>query len=186
MTNPEHGPASGESKEKLSTRDLERAPEILDKKVEKSNESKEEAERSIETARHEADREAVSGREVSRGEHKQKANEQSGPAFHSRQASYKHTMKRVQSEMTAPERAFSKVIHNKVVERVSDAVGSTVARPDAILSGSIFAFLSVLALYLTAKYYGFSLQGSETIIAFILGWAAGIVFDLLRALFKRR
>jgi hypothetical protein len=89
----------------------------------------------------------------------------------------------VQNEMSAPARAFSKVIHNPAVERISDAVGSTVARPDAILSGSACACIVVLGLYLFAKYYGFSLTGFETIGAFIAGWSLGIVFDFLRRLF---
>jgi len=184
MSNPEHEPIGIEhGGERISSRDLERAPEILDKKTEKAPESKEESERNVEKARTEADREAISGREVSRGEHKQKNNDSSEPVHQSREASYKHTMKRVQAELSSPERTFSKVIHNKTVERVSDAVGSTVARPDAILSGSIFAFILVLGLYLMAKYYGFSLSGFETIAAFVIGWALGILFDFLRAAF---
>ena len=95
-------------------------------------------------------------------------------------ANYKHTMKEVRKELPPASRAFSKFIHNKAVERVSDAVGSTVARPNAILTGSIAAFVFTLGIFLLARYYGYPLSGTETIAAFALGWMVGLLADYLR------
>lgn len=95
---------------------------------------------------------------------------------------YKQTMQHVQSEMSPLGRTFSKVIHSPVVETTSDAVGKTIARPNAILAGSFTAFVVTLALYGLAQYMGFPLSGFEMIGAFIVGWAAGILFDFLRAM----
>lgn len=159
----------------------EHAPEIIDKKAEVSAESKEEHEKNIEKARSEAEQEAIAGREAAPGEHKTHDDGAAPLPHRNRKESYEHTMKNVQSEMSAPARAFSKVIHNPIVERTSEVVGATVARPDAILSGSVFACLLVLGLYVLARYNGFALSGFETIGAFVVGWAIGIVFDLLRA-----
>ena len=39
------------------------------------------------------------------------------------EASYKKTLENVQDQLSAPSRAFSKVIHNPVVEKTSDAIG---------------------------------------------------------------
>lgn len=97
-----------------------------------------------------------------------------------RTASYKKTMKQVESELSPIDRAFSKFIHNKAVERVSDVVGATVARPNAILVGSITAFVFTLAIFLVARYYGYPLSGTETIAAFGLGWLVGLLFDYLK------
>ena len=97
-------------------------------------------------------------------------------------ASYKKTMNEAQAHMKPAERTFSKVIHNPVVEKTSEAVGATVARPNAILAGSVTAFLFTLVLYVFAKYYGYPLKGSETIAAFILGWVVGLLFDYLRVM----
>lgn len=102
-----------------------------------------------------------------------------------REQSFNRTMTHIQGELPKNERAFSKLIHNPAIEKVSDVVGATIARPDSILSGSIFSFVAVLALYLIANYTGFSLSGFETIGAFILGWLFGIIFDLVRGLFKK-
>lgn len=99
-----------------------------------------------------------------------------------RSASYKRTMTHIQSEMPAPSRTFSKVIHNKAVEQTSEVVGATIARPNAILAGAVFAFIFTLATYLVAKHYGYQLSGFETIGSFILGWIAGLLFDFFRVM----
>ena len=93
---------------------------------------------------------------------------------------FKKTMSTIQTEMSSPSRNFSKVIHSPVVEKTSEVVGGTVARPNAILSGSITAFLFTLALYLIARFNGYPLSGTETIAAFALGWLCGTAFDALR------
>jgi hypothetical protein len=97
-----------------------------------------------------------------------------------KEASFKRQMKEIQAQEPPVNRAFSKVIHNKVVEKTSDVVGSTVARPNAILSGAVTAFVLTLAVYVTAKIIGFQLSGFETIAAFIIGWIIGLVYDYLR------
>ncbi len=97
-----------------------------------------------------------------------------------KEASFKRQMKEIQANEPPVSRAFSKVIHNKVVEKTSDVVGSTVARPNAILAGAFTAFLLTLIVYVTAKIIGYELSGFETIAAFIIGWVAGLLYDYLR------
>lgn len=96
-----------------------------------------------------------------------------------KETSFKRQMSDAQAQMTTPERTFSKIIHNKVVEKTSDVVGSTVARPNAILAGAVFAFIFTLAVYLIAKNIGYKLSGFETIFAFGAGWVVGIIYDYL-------
>lgn len=100
-----------------------------------------------------------------------------------RKASYKKTMKQVQQELPTSSRTFSKIIHLAPIEKVSDVVGATVARPNAILSGSLVAFILTLATYMTAKNIGYKLSGFETIAAFAIGWLIGILYDYFKALF---
>jgi hypothetical protein len=97
-------------------------------------------------------------------------------------ASFKRHMKQVQAEMPLAQRGFSKLIHNPVVEKTSEFVGATVARPNAILSGAVVAFILVLGVYLVAKNLGYVLSGFETIGAFIVGWILGILYDYFRVL----
>jgi hypothetical protein len=97
-------------------------------------------------------------------------------------ASFKKQMKEVQTELTPASRTFSKIIHNKAIEKTSDAVGATIARPNAILAGAVVAFIVTLGVYVIAKNVGYSLSGFETIAAFIVGWLIGMLFDYLRIL----
>lgn len=102
------------------------------------------------------------------------------------QGSFKGQMKNVQTELGPGEKLISKLIHLKVVEKVSDATTATIARPNAMLSGSIAAFIAVTILYLVARHYGYSLSGFETIAAFCAGWILGLVYDYVSTVFKRR
>jgi hypothetical protein len=187
-----HGDApetqSPENKE-LSPEQLEsylKAEASVERAAEKSKvESGEKAEKE---ARHEALKEAVS---VERGSAEKKGKEAaSSPAKRrhgvvskkERDASYKHHMKQLQSELKPTQRAFSKFIHNPVVEKTSDVVGNTIARPNAVLSGAVVAFVLVLAVYLISKFYGYTLSGFETIGAFIVGWILGILYDFFKVM----
>lgn len=102
-----------------------------------------------------------------------------------KKSKYKQTMKQTQSHLSAPSKAFSKAIHNPTVEKTSDAVGATIARPNAILFASVSAFILVGLLYLVAKYYGYQLSGFETMAAFIIGWILGLLFDYTSLMFKK-
>jgi len=95
-------------------------------------------------------------------------------------------MTEARTQMSAPSRAFSKVIHNKGVERVSEVAGSTIARPNAVLSGAVFAFLVTLAVYLVAKHFGYPLSGFESIGAFVVGWVIGLLYDFVRTMITGR
>lgn len=138
-------------------------------------------------ARHEALKEAVS---VEQGSAEKKSQEPSSPAKRrhgvvgkkERSASYKRHMKQVQAELPPLQRTFSKVIHAPVIEKTSDVVGGTIARPNAILAGSMVAFVAVLVVYLTARHFGYALSGFETIGAFIIGWLIGLLYDFFRVM----
>lgn len=103
-----------------------------------------------------------------------------------RDQAYESIMSDARSHMSPARQTFSKFIHNRAVETASNAVGATVARPNAILAGSFTAFVVVLAVFLIARYYGYPLSGSESIVAFAGGWVLGIVFDYLRILISGR
>jgi hypothetical protein len=176
---PEHG--AEQNKEALDAARQERSAELerdLERRVENA------PERNVETSLAEAKEAAA---KAEKAEVKAAPKTEKHPVTRKQRkaqgkASYKRTMKEAQAQMSAPQRSFSKTIHNPVVEKTSEVVGSTVARPNAILAGSVTAFLFTLVIYLVAKYYGYPLSGTETIAGFILGWAVGLLFDYLRVM----
>lgn len=100
--------------------------------------------------------------------------------------SFNKTMTSVQGHLSKPSRTFSKIIHNPVFEKVSDVTSRTIARPNAILAGSITSFALTLAIYTVAKIYGYPLSGAETIAAFAVGWAIGMIIDYARVAYSGR
>lgn len=188
MSTPEQAPRGPETtpNPEASTEQYDKLREKIESGAELGVESNEKA---VEKAKVEALENAVSveagGAEKSAKRPKEgptPAKRRGGISKKEKDASFKKHMKQVQAEMSAPERVFSKVIHNKAIERTSEVVGATIARPNAILSGAVVAFILVLAVYLLAKNLGYTLSGFETIGAFIVGWALGVLYDYFRVM----
>ena len=168
---------------------VEASREQLEKRAEELAENKAElsprdAEATAERARFEALESSVSVETTKSAEvKKDKPVSRRGPiSKKQKNVSYKKTMVQVQAQMKPVKRVFSKFIHNPVIEKTSDVVGSTVARPNAVLAGAVSAFVLTLIVYIVAKTIGYSLSGFESIAAFIVGWTIGIVYDYLRIL----
>lgn len=182
--NPEYNRVEHERFEEVRRENQERLRDNLERQAEKS------PERNIEAARQEALEKALAHeRKVETLEREASPAEKrdSRPASKlTREASFQKTMQEVRTEMSAPSRTFSKIIHNKVVEKVSETAGNTIARPNAVLSGALFAFILTLGLYLVAKNLGYRLSGFETIGAFILGWILGLTLDFLKIMITGR
>lgn len=96
---------------------------------------------------------------------------------------FTHTLVSIQHEMSPAERTFSRFIHTKPIEATSDFLAATLARPNAMLAGSICAFICMLALYLFTKSIGYTLSGFELIVTFAIGWVAGMLYDYIRSIF---
>ncbi len=166
--------------ETLRQEQQDRLKEKLEKSPEKNQEN-------VEDVRREALEQAAKAEKETTAEKVPAPAERRGPLTkREKDASFDKTMSEVRSHLSSPSRTFSKFIHNKTIERTSDVVGKTIARPNAILSGSIFAFIFTLGVYLIANYNGYALSGSETIASFAVGWIVGLVFDYVRVLVGKR
>ncbi len=188
MTHIEKLPITPENKELSAaiTAEGEKRREQLQHSREKVGEKKHD---NIEQVTHEAMEKASGVERVKEHEQTPAPAERRHNALPSklqREVSFSATMKEVQQQLSAPSRAFSKLIHNKTIEKISDVTGNTVARPNAILAGSVAAFVLTLSVYLLAKNLGYPLSGFETIGAFILGWVIGLTYDFLRVMITGR
>lgn len=102
-----------------------------------------------------------------------------------RKVVFNEQMKNVQKELSLSEKIFSQTIHNSLIEKISDFIGSTIARPNALLSGSVTAFIGIGICYVVAHYYGYKMSGLETILAFIIGWSSGMLYDFISYRLRR-
>jgi hypothetical protein len=99
------------------------------------------------------------------------------PAFLNRHLNYAQTLASVQRRLTPVSRGFSHVIHAPIVEKTSDALENTVARP-SVTAGATWTALIVGAIfYFTARRYGYALSGSEIELSFIIGAVIGLIIE---------
>lgn len=186
MSSPEQLPSSAERSVEVGREAAERLEQLgndVEKGAERSSERKENtAERAAIEAKELALSTEAGGAEKDRKDPTRAPRRTGAISRKEREASFKRHMQQAQQHMSAPSRAFSKIIHNKVVEQTSEFVGATVARPNAILSGAVAAFILVLGVYVVAKNLGYVLSGFETIGAFIFGWILGALYDYLKTL----
>lgn len=89
------------------------------------------------------------------------------------------TLKRVQKELSAPQRTLSKVVHAKPVEVVSAAGEKTIARPFGLLGGGLFAFIGSLVTFYTAKHYGFRYNLLLFLMLFVVGYLVATLVEMI-------
>ncbi len=183
--NPERGTVSPENK-------IEHQSNTVEKRIDKQESLVELSPINIESKTEKARVEALENAkssEIKKVDEKEKIEKRSssnrrGPINKKkREKSFKQTINLVQNELPPRSRTFSKIIHNKTIEKTSDIVGSTIARPNAILAGAFTAFILTLLTYIVAKTSGYALSGFEAIAAFIIGWIIGLLYDYFRILF---
>lgn len=92
---------------------------------------------------------------------------------------YRRELTKIQSKLPKQKRNFSKIIHNKTIESISNVGAQTAARPSGVLGGSIFAFLGSVTLYYMARHYGFQYNYLMLFLLFVLGFTVGCVLELL-------
>lgn len=175
-SNPE---SSKEEVERLQEAGIERAAEIernLEKAAEKSTGE------NIETAREKALELAQDKKEQQPANkvESQEAHPRSKPTKRQLDDNFNRSMSAIRKDMKPASRAFSKVIHNRAVAKASDAVASTIARPNLIIAGGLGTIILCSAVYLVAKNYGYVLSGFEAIGTFILGWCIGAIIEFAR------
>lgn len=91
---------------------------------------------------------------------------------------YERTLARIQHKLPRAARAFSRIAHSPVVDKVSAVSAQTVARPSGVLGGGICAFLgSLIALYYS-KHYGFKYNYLLLLFLFVAGYLVGATLEL--------
>ena len=178
--NPELAKNAGELEQSAS--EIERsAAEQLERRAEQAVEQH----KKLDNARHEALEQAAETNQTAEVEKSLNPETPRQITKDDRAASYQKTMKKMQSELSPASRTFSKVIHNPAVEKASEAIGNTVARPNLIIAGALGAIASVI-VYFVARHYGYVLSGSETIILFGCGWVIGAIIEYARVGFLNK
>lgn len=99
---------------------------------------------------------------------------------------YTQTLASIQRRLTPARRTFSKVIHAPAVEKTSEALEKTVARPSVTAGATWTALIIGSIFYFTARRYGYILSGSEIELSFVVGAVLGLILEWIWRTFLRR
>jgi hypothetical protein len=129
---------------------------------------------------------AVSGQEITIGEREAQSNYVPGLHGDLKQTAYKQTLNRARSQLSTPERNFSKLIHQPVVDKTSEVAAKTVFRPSGILGGALAALIGTSILTYFSRHYGFRYNYLFFGLLFIGGFTVGLVIEVMLRLLKKR
>lgn len=92
---------------------------------------------------------------------------------------YTHTLSKVRRHLSPSEKTLSKIVHQPVVESLSEVGAKTAARPSGLLAGGVFALLGSIALLYMSKHYGFRYNFFAFILLFVSGFLVGLIAEIL-------
>lgn len=140
----------------------------------------------LEAIARQVEQHAISGEEYSRGE-QHKAPQH--PVLVNKELkllAYNRALTRARKQLSAPSRAFSKFIHNKSIDKPSEIIGNTIARPSGMVGGAFFALLGSSALLWISRHYGYEYNYLAFILLFGIGLLVGISVEGIIRLVKQR
>lgn len=167
----------------------EAAAERLDairKELEAKAESQHGPEHSVEQIARTVEQHAISGKEMSRGDH---ADNRHHPVLINKQLkdmAYSRTMVRVRKRLSAPSRLLSRAVHSKVLERPSELASTTIARPSSMLGGAFIAAIGTSLLLWITKRYGYEYNYLAIVLLFAAGMILGLGVELAVKRLKKR
>lgn len=172
---------------------VEVAPEIINDVIDKPainpETEKEISDKKAEIARANIDDLAKSKEEVPVSSDLSADNKESETRWTSKELlsqTYQRSLVSIQNRLSNPEKSLSKAVHNPIVEKTSEFVGKTAARPSGILFGSIFSFVGSLVGYIIARRLGGELPYSIFAFLFVGGFMIGLLLEILILFYRKR
>lgn len=166
--------------------EVQKSLERLQEKAEQAE--KDPIQKHVESLARSAENQAISGKEMNVGDKQgESSNQTFGVQKELKKDSYKRTIRKVQSQLPLPERVMSRVIHQPVIDSVSNVAAKTVARPSSFFFGSLVALIGSSAFLYMTKHYGFRYNYAVLFVLFVGGFVLGLLLELIgRVVFRRR
>lgn len=141
---------------------------------------------SIEHLSRSVEQHAISGKESSRGENSETKQHPLLVNKALKEMAYNRALTRARKRLSVPSRAFSKVVHAKAIEKPSEAIGKTIARPSGMLGGAFFALVGSSVLLWISRHYGYEYNYLEDVLLFGIGMGVGIAIEGIIRLIRQR
>lgn len=152
----------------------------------KQHESAKHHEKDVDSLRKEVEKKAEKAAEVApKAEKESNSNHSFGVSKELKETSYKRTLDTAYSHLSKPEKALSKVVHQPVIEKISEVSSKTVARPSGIATGGLIALVGTMVALFAANRYGYSYNFLLVIILYVTGYGLGVILEMLMKMFKR-
>jgi hypothetical protein len=100
--------------------------------------------------------------------------------------SFNQTLKDAREHMNFSEKIFSYIIHNRLVDALSQFVARVAMRPIPVITGTATALLVGGITYTISLLMQYGWSGSELPLLFIAGWAIGLIYDYTMLLARGR
>ena len=185
MSEKEPQSSSNESL-KVSSKEIDAIAEKLNRELESNAEKAVNAQRNTENIATKVEQLAVSGKEMGRSE---TADKKQHPVLVNKQLkemAYSRAMTRVRKHLSLPSRMLSRTVHSKALERPSEIIGNTVARPSGVLGGALIATIGSSVLLWLTKHFGYTYNYLAVILLFVMGLVLGVTVEAIWKLLKRR
>ncbi len=143
---------------------------------------------SVEKIKHTIEQEAVSGKEMGHSESHHRRDHDATPVSSDlKKLRLSRTLTSVRKELNTADRLLSKIVHQPLVDSVSNAVGTTITRPSGVIGGGIVGLFGTSTLLWMSKHYGFQYNYLMVVVLFAIGFIVGVGVELLlKALHKRK
>lgn len=176
-----------ENSEQLKPIDLsqERAHQ-LDNRELSPNEKNHGSREHVEAIAKRAEHHAIAGKEISAGENEHTQSQH--PAMigrHLKDMAFSRALTRARKKLPLPSRVFSRFVHLAPIDKASEVLGKTIARPSGMLGGAIVAFIGTSALLWITRHYGYEYNYLLVIMLFAAGMAIGLLGEVLLRAFRK-
>lgn len=102
-----------------------------------------------------------------------------------RSHSFTRIMSKTRKQLKPTDRVFSKVIHNPIVDQVSEGLGKTVYRPSGVIGAGVVSFIGLSIVLYYAKTNGFEMPPSLLLLLISAGFVSGWLVEALLGLKKK-
>lgn len=141
----------------------------------------------IEAHRSKVEQHAIAGNETSHYAAENEQPKNTHPLIASLQlktAAWSRQMTRTRKRLNPLDRVASKVIHSPIVDKPSEFIGKTIARPQGMLWGSVVAFIGTSALLWITNHYGYEFNYLLVVLLFLGGSILGTAIEAIQYIIR--
>lgn len=91
---------------------------------------------------------------------------------------YFRILKESRQGLSPMSRIASIIIHNNIIDFISNFIFKYILRTNSVLFASVVSFLVILLTLIMSLVNKYSFSGFEIYLGFIIGWIIGYLFDL--------